>query len=166
MMQRPITPVTVGSATLRELARGDLENTLKWRNDDDSRSWFHYTEVIGPEQHQAWFDAYQAKTDDVVFVLDVDGVPCAQVALYDIADASAEFGRLVVDPDARGKGFGHLAMEMCLVAAKHRLGLSSVYLEVKDDNERAIAVYERAGFERAPERPAPAGSSVWVRSVA
>ena len=141
-----LAPIAEGDAVLRMLAPADLERTLAWRNHPDSRDWFHSTGEIAPGQHRAWFERYLERDDDYVFILEVGGRPVAQAALYGIADGGAEFGRLVVDPAARGEGHSHRAIALCLRAARE-LGLARVHLEVKPGNARAIAAYKRAGFE-------------------
>lgn len=166
MTRDTIEPLVAEGATLRSLVRDDLPLTLVWRNDDDSRPWFHSSSRIEWQQHVAWFDAYVAKDDDQVFIVEVDGVPVAQAALYGIRDGGAEFGRLLVAPDSRGRGLGHVAMELCLRAARERFGLDRVHLEVKDANARAIAVYERAQFVPDRDSKATPGSTVWVRKLA
>lgn len=160
-----IEPIAEGRATLRSLTREDLPITLAWRNHDESREWFHTTEIIDARQHAEWFDRYLTKTDDFVFIIEVDGEPVAQSAIYDVSEGQGEFGRLLVAPHARGRGLGHLAMELTARAARESFGLSRIALEVKDTNARAIAVYARAGFERKPDSACPPGSTVWVRTL-
>ena len=99
MTSEVIPPVREGDATLRMLTAADLPLTLAWRNHPDSRAWFLSTAVLEPRQHELWFEAYQRREDDYVFIVEVDQTARAQVALYNISPAGAEFGRLLVDPD-------------------------------------------------------------------
>ncbi len=139
-------PISDGDAVLRMLTADDLPLTRAWRNHPDSRRWFLSTDEIGPEQHRAWFESYLTRDDDYVFIVELDGVPCAQVALSDVADGAAEFGRLLVDPERRGEGLAHRATSLCLRAAVERLGLRDITLEVRHDNAPAVRAHERAGF--------------------
>ncbi len=50
-------------------------------------------------------------------------------------------------PEFRGKGFGTRLMEKVLRVAK-LLGVDSVELVVNTDNETAINLYERVGFQK------------------
>jgi ribosomal-protein-alanine N-acetyltransferase len=53
---------------------------------------------------------------------------------------------IAVDPSAQGKGYGSQLLEIGLNALK-RSGAKRVRLEVKQDNEPAIALYEKHGFK-------------------
>jgi ribosomal-protein-alanine N-acetyltransferase len=53
---------------------------------------------------------------------------------------------LAIDPACRGKGIGRLLLNDALRELRER-GVRHVYLEVRADNDRAIALYEKAGFE-------------------
>lgn len=47
----------------------------------------------------------------------------------------------------QGRGFGRILLDALLAHERGR-GAQQVFLEVRIDNERAIGMYERAGFER------------------
>jgi ribosomal-protein-alanine N-acetyltransferase len=69
-----------------------------------------------------------------------------------LAAGEAEVQNLAVAPEKRRRG---LASSL-LTAALERLsaaGAQSVWLEVRESNQEAIAFYERHGFRRAGRRP-------------
>lgn len=146
MTRRELAVVVDGDAVLRPLRAADLELTRQWRNDPDTRRWFHSSDPITADGHRAWFDSYLDTDDDFVFVAEVAGEPVGQVALSDITPQDAEFGRLVVDPARRGAGLSHRVILLCLRIADDEFRLPRVHLEVKPENDRAIRGYERAGF--------------------
>lgn len=147
MSRAAIAPITQGVSTLRVLGAADLPTTLAWRNHPDSRAWFHSSQLIEPGDHAAWFEGYLGREDDIVFILEQEGVPVAQVALYriDRQTRTAEFGRVLVDPAARGRGLSHVLTRLCIEAARAQ-GITTLVLEVKESNSRAIRAYEAAGF--------------------
>jgi RimJ/RimL family protein N-acetyltransferase len=163
MTAEVLSPIVDGDAELRMLTADDLPLTLAWRNHPDSRRWFHSTAPIAPDDHAAWFSRYLNRADDYVFVIEVAGEPVAQVALYDIANGTAEFGRMLVSPEARGRGISHRATKLCLRVADEVLGLSQTHLEVKRDNVRAIRAYEAAGFQAVQDADGLDGSLVMRR---
>jgi RimJ/RimL family protein N-acetyltransferase len=148
-----IDPIVEGDARIRMLDRTDLPTTLAWRNHPDSRRWFLTTDLIEPSAHERWFEGYRQRDDDYVFIVEVGGVPRAQVALSSIHDGEAEFGRLLVDPEHRGHGVAHLATGLCLRVAREALGLRALTLEVRADNAAAIRAYVRAGFQEVERTP-------------
>lgn len=63
----------------------------------------------------------------------------------------AEVLTLAVDPDARGGGVGRVLVEAALRLAEGG-GAQTMFLEVAEDNDIAIRLYEAAGFERVGKR--------------
>jgi ribosomal-protein-alanine acetyltransferase len=64
---------------------------------------------------------------------------------------SGDIQTVAVVPDHRGKGLGGLLMGALLEEAAVR-GLGSIFLEVRADNEVALALYERLGFHALDRR--------------
>lgn len=154
MTKRAIAPHQSGSVRLRLLEDADLPATLAWRNQDEIRQWFFYNKVLTLEQHLDWFNRYQAKDTDFVFVIEAcepgqNPQPVGQISLYDInwETGRAEYGRLMVGhPAARGKGYAKAASVAVLEIARE-LGLKEIVLEVLGHNERAFHLYRTLGFE-------------------
>ncbi|MFG2582796.1 GNAT family N-acetyltransferase [Streptomyces malaysiensis] len=59
---------------------------------------------------------------------------------------SARLGRVLVAPDARGRGYGTGLLTQVLTLAFARLGLERVELGVFARNGNAVRLYERLGF--------------------
>jgi len=147
-MKRAIQPFENGVVRLRLITEADLEMTLGWRNRDDVRIWFKNSQIIAWDQHLAWYSSYSNRDDDFVFIVEAQGQPVGQASVYGIdwAGAVAEVGRFVAAPEARGRGYIGLACAGLLRCCAEALNLKSVYLEVKEDNDRAIRIYARNGF--------------------
>lgn len=62
-----------------------------------------------------------------------------------IAGQDADLANLAVAPRARGQGIGRLLVADVIDRAG-RANVEHVYLEVRESNARAIALYEAAGF--------------------
>lgn len=62
-----------------------------------------------------------------------------------IAAGEAHILTLVVDPEFQGQGYAKKILQHALDLARER-NTESVYLEVRPTNERAIGLYQKAGF--------------------
>jgi ribosomal-protein-alanine N-acetyltransferase len=62
-----------------------------------------------------------------------------------------ELGDLAVDPEHRGRGIGRTLLNRSIEEARLR-GARSLYLEVRESNEAARALYQTAGFETVGRR--------------
>lgn len=138
---------------LRPLSREDLPLTLNWRNDDRSLRWFKSGTRIEHDSHLAWYENY-AKSDskDVLYFAETfDGVPIGQTSIYNFSEdeTKAEVGRFVSDPEHRGKGLFREALIATLDIGFREGGLTEVFLEVLESNERAIKLYRSVGFKEA-----------------
>ena len=152
MPKRELHPFENDRIILRLLERADLPLTLSWRNQEHIRKWFLNTAIILEEQHFAWFERYKELDHDFMFVIlakDLSNKPIGQISLYNIDwnTQTAEFGRLLIgEAVAKGKGFAKDATRLLLEYGFGSLGLKEITLEVKDDNESAIAIYRTVGF--------------------
>lgn len=63
----------------------------------------------------------------------------------------AEIANIAVAPSARGHGIGAALLDAALDAAARR-GIESVFLEVRDSNASARALYASRGFEEVGRR--------------
>ena len=70
------------------------------------------------------------------------------VVLYRNGFRSARLYSLVVSSDARGRGIGRRLLQAAEEAAQRR-GCTLLRLEVREDNEAAIALYRSSGYEIA-----------------
>ncbi len=147
-MKQSIQPFGNAEVRLRLITEADLDLTVSWRNRDDVRIWFKDSQLITGEQHRAWYSRYASRDDDFVFVVETQGRPVGQASVYGIrwAESRAEIGRFVVAPEARGRGYIGLACTELLRFCGETLNLKHLFLEVKEDNDRAINIYLRNGF--------------------
>jgi UDP-4-amino-4,6-dideoxy-N-acetyl-beta-L-altrosamine N-acetyltransferase len=134
---------------LREVGPEDSERLLRWRNLPEVAQWMKSTHEISPSEHDRWFRGVLARERRVHWVILVDGTPVGTVNISAIDPASGrcEWGLYLGDETARGTGaaLGASLLSLDIAFAAHRI--SVVECEVKPDNTRAIALYERLGFE-------------------
>jgi [ribosomal protein S18]-alanine N-acetyltransferase len=76
-----------------------------------------------------------------------------------VAGADADVQTVAVAPQAQGKGVGALLLHSLMRTAQQR-GATRLFLEVRSDNEPALGLYDREGFERTGLRRDYYGSGV------
>ncbi len=84
-----------------------------------------------------------------LFVIETpEGEPIGTISLTlaDPSDGVGELGHMLVASEHRGRGYGRLATNMLLQYAFDELGLQRVFLEVMEENQLAINLYQRCGL--------------------
>lgn len=135
------------TAVLRSMERTDVQFLHQLFNDPAVvRYWF-----VEPTRSLAAIEkTYDERVHDDSwrrFVIDDGGRRCGIVELVDIhvRHRHCEF-QIIVAPDAQGHGYAGKATRDALAYAFRNLNMHKVYLDVDTANERAIHVYEKAGF--------------------
>lgn len=135
--------------TLRSIREDDLSLMREWRNKDHIRKWFFDSRIITPEMQQKWYESYQKRDDDQMFIISTSSVEIGIVALYciDRVRRRVQFGRFLIGEDEyRSQGYACEAIRLLLKYAFEELGLEEVYLELLSCNEVALNLYEKVGF--------------------
>lgn len=147
-MKPLVEPFGDGTVTLRLVEERDLRTILDWRNRDEARVWFKTSDKLSLDSHKRWYERYLAKDDDFFFLVEADGAPVGQCAIYDIdrIAKSAEIGRFLVAPDKAGNGYITRSCEELIRFGTRTLDLPYLFLEVMEENVRAIRIYEHCGF--------------------
>jgi len=139
-----------GRIVLKPLEKEDIEALRILRN--KMRHCFLNTQIISPENQEAWYESYLKKDRDYMFKIVKKEKPTefiGAIAIYDVDDAnrSAEFGRLIVDKEiAPEKGLGYDAVKAICKFSFGVLQLSQIRAFVLTDNERALKTYLKVGF--------------------
>ena len=137
-----------GVVALREVTRGDAEALYAWRMDDRSRPMFRSTARVTMDVHRAFMERYfQEGNRDRWFVIESGGRGVGTITLYGFSPdgTRAEWGRLVVDPEQRGHGYGGRALALVIAHAR-ALGVRTLHCEVLEENRVAAGLYQGAGF--------------------
>lgn len=134
---------------LRQLERKDADSILRWMNDEDVIQNFKISENNKNMDSVIAFikNSFNDKHKHFAIVDDEDRY-MGTISLKNIslASHSAEFA-VVLCGEYIGKGIGEQATKLLLDYASKELKLSSIYLNVLQQNERAIKMYRKLGFE-------------------
>lgn len=135
---RPIAvaPAALGSAAAQALiARLNAELTERYPNPEDRHFGLTQEQVSG--------------SNGVFVVATQDGEPVGCGALRRLDGATGELKRMFVAPEARRRGVGRGVLTALELHARE-LGLRRLVLETGVRQHEAMAMYERAGYDRIP----------------
>ncbi len=137
---------------LRPLEREDLRFVhLLDNNASVMRYWF--------EEPYATFDELSSLYDTHVhdqserrFVVEYqkERVGLVELVEIDLIHRRAEF-QIIIDPDQQGKGIAAHATSMALDYGFKVLNLNKIYLYVDKENDKAIHIYAKIGFQTEGE---------------
>jgi putative acetyltransferase len=107
-------------------------------------------DILAPEAH------YRATGGAFYVAVDDDGGVVGTAALQLTGPASGELRKMFLLPRARGRGMGRALLDAVLDAAGAR-GLERLTLTTRHRYDRAIRLYERAGFRPVGSARQPRG---------
>ena len=118
---------------IREMQLDDLEQVMKIENENFSRPWT-----------ETGFFTFLIR-QDTLFLIAAEGEEilgyCGVVMVQDEGDIT----NVSVKKERQNHGTGKLLVQ-ALIRITNEMGVSRLFLEVRESNERAIHVYEKAGF--------------------
>jgi N-acetylneuraminate synthase len=146
-----------GPVRVRPLAREDAAMVVAWRHRPEVAAHLFSERPPTMEEHIAWFDALERRTDRLEFIIELDGKPVGTTGLsaLDFGRGEAEYGILLGEAAARGKGAALAASRALFRYAFADLDLKLIRLELFADNLAARRLYDRLGFVESAPPPAP-----------
>jgi RimJ/RimL family protein N-acetyltransferase len=102
------------------------------------------------EDELAWFDSNLRSSEPILFTIyeraGLRPIGNTDLRSIDYRSRTAEFGIVIGETDARGRGLGTEATRLMLDYAFNALGLGNVMLRVAEFNAAGRRAYEKAGF--------------------
>lgn len=148
MLTRAQRAIGDGVVSLREISSSDAELLYAWRMDPSSRTMFRHTEVVPFDFHLSMIEGYLASdSPDHWFLAEAEGRPVGTLSLYNFTEGGSvcEWGRFVVAPEARSRGYGKRALKLLMSYARAN-GVSRLKCEVLATNTVALHLYRDLGF--------------------
>lgn len=160
-LAEPVLSVVGERVALGPLRRELYPLHLAWVNDPEV-GWniFGSPQSRTLEEESAWLDRESADPANRLFLIYARELeswrPIGVTSLTAIGDPSgtATFRILIGSQGDRGNGYGTEATCLALSLAFDKLGVHRVLLTVFGWNDRAVRLYERAGFHVTGRRPA------------
>lgn len=134
---------------LRNLQQKDLNYMLEWMNDQDITRNFQVDFSSKQIEDLAYFiENSQSNTYKHFAIIDKNDNYLGTISLKNISlkNKNAEYA-IVLRKNYIGKGVAKDATNIILSKAFEEYGLNKVYLNVLEDNQRAIKFYENVGFK-------------------
>ena len=135
----------------RTVVADDIEILRVWKN--DKRQYFHYQEIISPQQQQRWFATFEQDPSQQLFVCEIDQELVACIGFRIKTAIRVElFNLICAHPAYRGQGLATQLFEFMRsqLAAK---GFCEIELEVLKNNPAALSWYLKRGFRQVGEGP-------------
>ncbi|MFX4272303.1 ribosomal protein S18-alanine N-acetyltransferase [Propionibacteriaceae bacterium Y1685] len=126
---------------IRPAREADLDPVLDWEEASFER---------GERWSRASWAGELAAEDRDVLIADLDGVPVGVITVQTVFPSS-DLHRVVVGPEWRRRGVARALVRAGVDAVRNR-GARKMLLEVRYDNEPAIELYGRYGFEQLTVR--------------
>lgn len=121
-----------------------------WRNSKEVSKYFQI-KYIPEDTHKQWLKKINIEESDIkAFLLKHNKTYIGLTYFMKINTISrtADWGIYIYPKDFRSKGYGKLVLEKSIKYAKDELKLEKLYLEVLENNHRAIKIYEMYGFSK------------------
>ena len=160
-------PVLQGSRVrLRDVAEGDVAARYALGNTPEIIKMFGgdpaQVREITQDAAGAWVKAQGS--DPYAWIIEGEGRMLGSVRLHTVnhADKRAQIAIGILDPSALGAGYVSEAMQLLAAHAFDTMGLHRLGCRVLDFNDRAIAAYEKIGFQvEGREREAALIGDAW-----
>lgn len=147
----PILMIRGESIGLGPLRRELASTYQRWMNDlAVIRTLAQPRRPVTLDAEYGWLNGALTSGDATFTIFELDTLrPIGNTGLHDIhaTNGTCEFGIVIGERDAWGKGYGTEATRLMLAYAFDVLGLYNVKLAVYANNVRAIRTYERVGFK-------------------
>jgi len=135
---------------LRALEEGDLSMVRRWNFDPEITRYFPSRWLVSMAEQKKWFDS-QINDNNKKRLIIMDkatGQPIGMLGIMDIdhVNKNCEIGITVGDRAYQGQPHAREAMQLALEFLFMQFNMHLVYLRVMQDNERAVAFFEKCGF--------------------
>lgn len=121
--------------TVREMTLEDLEQIMKIEEENFSVPWT-----------ENGFFSFLIRQDTLFLAAEENGEIAGYCGLVMVPD-EGDITNVSVDRDKRRRGIGTLLLRE-LIRRAGEAGVEKLYLEVRESNQAAIALYESLGFKR------------------
>jgi diamine N-acetyltransferase len=134
---------------LRAIERDDLPDYVQWLNDPNVLYFFGRNLPLSLAEEEDWYEKMLQDSSVRNFAVEFEGrhVGGAGLGRIDGRNACAEVGLFIGLPELWDQGLGYDVLHTLLRFGFEQMNLNRIYLRVFADNERAVHLYEKLGFQ-------------------
>lgn len=121
-----------------------LIHSWKWLKDPDIKR-LTFTSDFSKQSQLNWYKNLKGRKDYLIWGIMVDDVPVGACGLKNLTVVDGEYWGYIGEKSYWGKGVGFQMMSLIEKKAKE-LDLKSLWLQVLDDNTRAIKLYNSLNY--------------------
>ena len=132
--------ISGAAVLLKRPSQEDVEKIERWDQDPDVSLFREVSDSSSRDWESINFGIYLKGNSTLIGSIAISSI--------DTRNGHAEIGMAVGDKRHWGKGYGSDAVRVVLGYCFQQLGLNKVYLDVWEENERAIRCYLRCGFKK------------------
>lgn len=136
------------NVSLRKFNEFDIENKVKWINDEKNNKYLHYELPLEVEKTKTWYMNNKDREDRYDAIIEYKGVAVGVIGLLSINEENAEYYVTLGEEKYKGMGIAKSATEQLLEFAFFKLNLKEVFLYTEVENKRAQQLFEKCGFEK------------------
>lgn len=148
---QPLVNIAGKKVALGPMRRDLVPVYCRWRNDLSTSRTLGLSWPATMQQEEASFEQAQSTRQRIDFTIyEISSMrPIGTTSLLgvDFRHSRSDFGIIIGEANARGKGYGTEATSLTLDYAFNALGLENVMLTVYEFNVAGIKAYHRAGFK-------------------
>ena len=137
----------MGIVSIRKFEEKDVENKVKWINDDNNNEFLHYNIPLKIEDTINWYKNNINNDKRYDMVIMYDNIPVGVIGIINIDKKKGEYYITLGEHDYKRKGISYEASKLILDYAFNNLKLEKVWLCVDEKNIAARKLYEKVGFK-------------------
>jgi|LSQX01.2.fsa_nt_gb diamine N-acetyltransferase len=129
------------------ISEKDTEFVIMLRNKINISDNFFTNPPLYDFEHVAWLK--NIDKNDIYLIIEYNNkkIGLINISKVDYLNEKAEFG-IVIDENYQGKGIAYKSSKLLINYVFDNLKINKIYLNVFSDNENAIKLYKKLGFEQ------------------
>ena len=131
---------------IRKINFSDWQFFCKWWQDEELVKLTSGVSENSEEVLHGYFNDMLENSENHYFIIEVNEQVVGNVSLIFKTEDIFEIQIVIGEKECWGQGYGTEAIRLAIEFAKTKLHAKKIFLEVRQENQRAIRAYEKCGF--------------------